>query len=229
MFSKFFLPLPPFRMTMIYTTKERLIARAAILFAENGCKAITMDDIASSLGMSKRTIYENFTDKAALLEACLHYFFDYQNLDIHNIIQSSDNIIEAIFKMLEKNSKMFFQMRLNFLNEVQKYYPHIYSNTVEVYKQQYLENTQKLLEKGIQDGIVRKDINPVIIAILINEVSIMVLYKDIFAEYGFDKKEAMHVCMSCITLGLLTEKGVQLLDKHIDEFRRTKTPIGQCF
>ena len=203
------------------TTKDRLIVCAATLFAENGCKAITMDDIASSAGMSKRTIYENFSDKAALLEACMNYFFEYNELDIKKMLISSDNIISAIFKMLENTSKFFFHLRFNFLHEVQKYYPEIYIHTVAAYKQQYLDNTEKLLQKGQQEGIIEENINPLIMAVLINEVSTLVLQKDVFAEYGIDKKTAMHACMNCITRGMFTEKGNRIFEKHLDEFRRT--------
>jgi hypothetical protein len=103
---------------------------------------------------------------------------------------------------------------------VQKYYPETYNNTVKVYKRQHLENTDKLLQKGKKDGIVRKEVNPAIMAILLSEVSVMVLIRDIFADYGFDKKNAMHDCMSCITRGMFTEKGVQILDEHIMEFEK---------
>jgi len=124
--------------------------------------------------------------------------------------------------MLDNTSKFFFQLKFNFFNEVQKYYPAIYDNTVEIYKQKHLEDTEKLLQKGKSDGIVRKDIDPFILAVLIHEVSIMVLQKDIFADYDIHKKTAMHTCMSCITRGMFTEKGMQILDEHIEEFKKTK-------
>ena len=211
------------------STKDRLIVHAATLFANNGCKSVTMDDIANSAGVSKRTIYENFRDKEALLKDCIYYFFEYHELDVKQILQSSDNIIVAIFKLLENTSKVFFQLKFNFLNEVQKYYPDTYNHTIKVYKQQYIENTDKLLQKGKLDSIIREEINPTIIAVLINEISIWVMQKDILATYGFDKKEAMHTFMNCITRGMFTDKGMQILNKHIDEFRRTKTPSGRYF
>ena len=230
MFTKFFVLLLRLDFDfMMYSTKDRLIVHAATLFVNNGCKAVTMDDIANSMGISKRTIYENFRDKEALLEACLLYFFEHYEFNIDQILQSSDNIIVAIFKLLEKTSKFFFQVKFNFLNEVQKYYPEAYNNTIKVYKRQYLDNTDKLLQKGKLDGIVREEINPTIIAVLINEISVLILQKEIFIDYGFDKKDAMHTCMSCITRGMLTEKGIQILDKHIDEFRRTETLFGRYY
>ena len=38
--------------------RERIILAAEQLFAANGIKSITMDEIAASLGISKRTLYE---------------------------------------------------------------------------------------------------------------------------------------------------------------------------
>ena len=201
-------------------TKDRIITHAATLFVNNGCKVITMDDIANSLGISKRTIYENFRDKEALLEACLHYFYEQGKMDVRKILQSSDNIIAAIFSLLENTSKMFFRLKFNFFSELQKYYPDTYNNTIKIYKQQHLDNTDKLLQKGVVEGIVREDINPTILSILFNELFIMIVQKDLFADYGFEKKDAMHTCMSCITRGMLSKKGLQILDEHIEEFKR---------
>ena len=204
------------------TTKDRLIVHAATLFAKNGCKAVTMDDIANSMGMSKRTIYKYFSDKKDLLEACLLYFIELHDMDFQQILNSVENIIAAFFKLIENTSKIFFQLKFNFLNELKKYYPEIYDNTIKVSKQQFLDNTEKLLNKGVKEGIIRVEFNPLIMAILINEVSIMTLHKDIFADYGFDKKTVMDNCMHCITRGMLTEKGVQILDKHIEEYKKMR-------
>jgi len=209
------------------STKDRIIAHAATLFAKNGCKSITMDDIANSMGISKRTIYENFSDKEALLDACLHYFFEHREFDVNQILQSTDNIIEAIFKLLENTSKVFFKLQFNFLNDIQKYYPETYLNKVKVFQKQYIENTDRLLQKGISDGIVRKDVNTAVMAAFISETSVLILHRDVFADYGFDKRYAMQACMSCITRGMFTEEGVRILDEHIDDFRRSKSSFGR--
>ena len=206
----------------MHSTQDKIIVHAATLYAENGCKAITMDDIANSLGMSKRTIYENFPDKATLLKACLNYFFEQHELDIQQILQSSDNIIGAIFKILENTSNLFFRIKFDFINEIHKYYPDVYSSTVEHFTQKYLESTNKMLQKGQQDGIVRKDLDTMVLSVLFNEVSIWIVHKDIFADYGIHKKSAMHTCMSCITRGMFTEKGLHILDEHIEEFKKIK-------
>ncbi len=50
--------------------KERIIEETSKLFFQNGIKSMTMSDIASHLGISKRTLYEVFKDKEDLLEEC---------------------------------------------------------------------------------------------------------------------------------------------------------------
>lgn len=47
--------------------RNRIIDKAAVLFTRHGIKSVTMDYIASQMGISKRTLYENFKDKDQLL------------------------------------------------------------------------------------------------------------------------------------------------------------------
>ena len=49
--------------------QQRIIKQATRMFFCNGIKSVTMDMIASQLGISKRTLYENFKEKNELLLA----------------------------------------------------------------------------------------------------------------------------------------------------------------
>ena len=52
-------------------TKEEIIHATQELIARNGIRAVRVDEIAQTLGISKRTLYEMFTDKNDLVGACL--------------------------------------------------------------------------------------------------------------------------------------------------------------
>ena len=58
---------------MNVSLKERVVAKASMLFMRNGIKSVTMDNIAGQMGISKRTLYENFRDKDELLMECFIY------------------------------------------------------------------------------------------------------------------------------------------------------------
>ena len=51
--------------------KDQLILIASNAFANYGIKTVTMDEIAASAGISKRTLYQLFKDKEALLRECI--------------------------------------------------------------------------------------------------------------------------------------------------------------
>ena len=52
-------------------TKEEIIRITQALIARNGIRAVRVDEIAQTLGISKRTLYEMFADKDDLINACL--------------------------------------------------------------------------------------------------------------------------------------------------------------
>ncbi|MDD3011473.1 MAG: helix-turn-helix domain containing protein, partial [Bacteroidales bacterium] len=52
--------------------RTRIMKEAGILFGKQGIRNVTMDHIAEELGISKRTIYENFKDKTDLLRQSVY-------------------------------------------------------------------------------------------------------------------------------------------------------------
>ena len=64
------------------TNREQILKITASLFLERGCKSLTMDEVASANGMSKRTLYELFHDKAELLQECI-------------LLQHKDNMLRS--------------------------------------------------------------------------------------------------------------------------------------
>ncbi|MBQ5647977.1 MAG: helix-turn-helix transcriptional regulator, partial [Alistipes sp.] len=70
---------------MIMSKRAKVIKRAAEMIAELGVKSLRVDDLASDLGISKRTLYEMFGDKEELL-----YY------SVKEILQSEANEIQAV-------------------------------------------------------------------------------------------------------------------------------------
>jgi AcrR family transcriptional regulator len=193
--------------------KERIIQEAAMLFAKQGCKVITMDDIATFMGISKRTIYENFSDKRDLLLQCVAYFFQRAQNSVNMILKSSENIIDTIFKTMKCESDIIGQAKHNFFNEIQRYFPDVYKSTVSIYRKQNLESMEKLLKKGQEDKVIRKDIDIKVTTVLLQEIGALILDSDTFIKYGYEKRTLMPAFMYLFTRGICTEKGLTILDE----------------
>lgn len=56
--------------------EEEIVRTAAGLLATEGCRAMTMDEVASRLGISKSTLYSHFRSKDELISRALHHSAD---------------------------------------------------------------------------------------------------------------------------------------------------------
>ena len=85
-------------------TKEEIIANTGKLFLRKGCKAVTMDEVAQENGISKRTLYEVFPDKASLLDACINDGREKNDKFLEAVYKKSPNILEFFLMLHEFQS-----------------------------------------------------------------------------------------------------------------------------
>jgi AcrR family transcriptional regulator len=201
-------------------TKKRIIEHAAALFAQKGCKAVTIDDIATSIGMSKRTIYQIFDTKDVLVQACLTYFFEQQDTMVKTILKSSTNIIDAMFQQSQCNSELLHDGKYDFFQEIRKYYPEIYTTIVVKYKEKILESSVKLLKKGQHDGVIRKEVDANMMAILMHEMNTIIFTGTTFSGYNVDKKKLVTAFSINLSRGMATEKGMKIIDNHLEKHKK---------
>jgi len=123
-------------------------------FNEKGLK-FTMDDIAYLLSISKKTIYTVFKSKDELLLAMVEYVFDSikesEKAVLENKEMTTIEKIRAIMGVLPEGYKEIDLKQLYLLKDK---YPHIY-NQVEIRLETGWEATIALLDKGIEEGVIR--------------------------------------------------------------------------
>lgn len=106
--------------------RDRIIVKATEAFTAHGIKSITMDDIATSLGISKRTLYEVFEDKETLLREVLLKNQVDKNEFLENLLAESTNVLEVILVCFQKSIEMFHKTNKRFFEDLKKY-PSIYN------------------------------------------------------------------------------------------------------
>lgn len=79
--------------------RERVIVAASKAFLEKGVKAVTMDHVARVLKMSKRTIYQLFKDKEALLLACYEKQHKQDQAMMERMAANAGNVLEALLEI----------------------------------------------------------------------------------------------------------------------------------
>lgn len=90
------------RKLQICFVKERIVKSALNLFWRYGIKSVTMDDIAKDLGISKRTIYQHYADKEAILELVIREELKTQRCDMEKLDENADRPIEQMIQAADQ-------------------------------------------------------------------------------------------------------------------------------
>jgi TetR/AcrR family transcriptional regulator, cholesterol catabolism regulator len=198
--------------------RERIIEGAASLFKNYGIKAVTMDSLANHIGMSKRTIYENFSDKDEILEAVLHMMTERQKILVKRILDDSDNAIDAIFRLLETNRDHFQEISPAFHADIRKYYHKMLMSNVAKFDMPDYRNNAEVLEKGIKQNLFRKEINTDIVNRCLFALGRSTMDSELYPFEDFTRREVIKNVFINYLRGISTEEGVQLIEKHLVKF-----------
>ena len=136
-----------------------IVVSASSLFLQYGYKAVTMDDIAELMHISKKTIYVHFSDKTSLVRSAVFHVFDEVKDKIIAVQSSIENPIKALYETKKIAVEVLGKKDKSPQYQLQKYYPSIYA---EIRKKELsaLGETFKMnLNKGIESGLFRASID----------------------------------------------------------------------
>lgn len=195
--------------------RERIVDVAVKSFSIHGIKSITMDDIAASLGISKRTLYEVFPDKETLLEECILKEQQEADVFIQKVLKTSSNVLEVLLKCYLRSIEKFHATNKRFFEDIKKY-PRAY----ELMKRDNNRSSEDIIrffKEGVTQGIFRDDVNFAIINLLVREQLDLLMNTDLCDRYSF--LEVYESIMFTFLRGISTEKGASELEIFIREYR----------
>lgn len=198
--------------------KERILSESSQLFMNKGCKSLTMDGIANNLGVSKRTIYETFKDKEDLLEQAIIYKWGKSFQETMELLSdSSHNVLESILKMCYSTSEVVIQMHMNFIAEMKKFYPKVYQNTFLKLKGEQMGFYERIMQRGIEEGLISKDVDPRITTYIIGDLNEL-MAKDMQYPYNlYTKKELFFYTVIKYIRGISTIEGIKIIDEYFEK------------
>ena len=195
--------------------KEKIIEAAGLLFAEHGIRGITMDDIAASFGISKRTLYEVFADKETLLIECIRRDMEQEN-EYMKQISKSCNVLEILLKRYQRSIERYHATSKRFFEDLQKY-PRAYE-FLKKSNNRSTEDAVSFFREGVRQGFFREDTNFPIVNHLVRAQMDILMESDLCKTYPFlDVYESI---MFTFLRGISTPKGAIALDEFIREYRK---------
>ena len=195
--------------------KLSIIKTAERAFIENGIRSVRMDDIAASLSISKRTLYELFSDKQKLLLEVVQYHHEIMERKMVEAIKNKANVIEILFQFYEIVTKDFQKTNRVFFQDLEKY-PDVVA-FVQNQRKQDANRSMDFYMKGVEQGIFRDDVNYTIVRALMSEHLFYMFTSDVLSDFSlveiFENVFFMHM------RGVSTPCGQKLVNQYLSEFK----------
>lgn len=185
------------------------------LFAEGFYKT-TMDEVASELGMSKKTIYKFFPSKDDLVMAIAKHFMERMKSKILPALNSDKNAIEKLgdlINILAKGSEKISQKRME---EMKKHFPEIWIEIDKFRTQMMFGNITRVIDQGKKEGLFIDYPTNIIMNILVVSVRTIVT-PDFILNNNFSIIEAARYAFKIIIGGIVTEKGKKVFNQTINK------------
>ena len=203
------------------STKERVIEQALNMFIYDGVKSVRMDDIATALHMSKRTLYELFGDKETLLIESIKQYHKQINTKQQMASSGAKNVIEDLMLSLEQ-WEIHSEHNYKLISGLKKFYPKAFT-AIRGYK---LKDGNVLLkvkiEKGIKQGIFLDDIDiDTVINIFSDSILGVATNNDQVLTSPISHKEILMHTIIYFFRGIATSKGIKLIEEY-----RTKLKVS---
>ena len=185
------------------------------LFKEGFYKT-TMDDVASELGMSKKTIYKFFPSKDDLVMAIAKHFMNGMKNKIVPALKSDKNAIEKLAELISILAKASEKISPKRMDEIRKYFPNLWNEIDKFRTQMMFGNITKVIDQGKSEGLFIDYPTTIIMNILVASIR-NIVNPDFILNNNFSIIEAARYAFRIIIGGIVTEKGKKIFNQTINK------------
>ena len=199
--------------------KERIKEKAFEMFLKFGIRSVSMDEIAGQLGMSKKTLYQHFSEKNELVEAVVVEDIRHDQEDCLNVCTKAGNAVEEVFLIIRFVMKQLREMNPMVLYDLQKFHPTAFSH-FERHKEEFmLKMVKENMERGIKEELYREDLNIDILSRFRLETMFIPFNMNAFPSGKYNVADVTREIMEHFIFGIATPKGYKLIQKYKNDYQ----------
>ena len=139
--------------------KDKILATSWELFFQYGLKSVTMDDIASKLGISKKTLYQFFSNKKELITETFEWEMKNPKFSFKSDKIIKLNALDQYFEFFDFVNQIIPQKCESLDYDLKKYYPELWKKHKNTKIKEFHSEILYNLQKGIDEGLYRSNLN----------------------------------------------------------------------
>ncbi|MBA5247336.1 TetR/AcrR family transcriptional regulator [Marnyiella aurantia] len=193
---------------------KTFLEKVAELFIENGAKTLTMDDIAKEFGMSKKTLYQKYSNKEALLEDVLEYKLTEVIEKLSELDYQIENAVERMYCRDEQIEKAARSNNSLLIRQLLKYYPAIFNKHMMNFSERFSSVLVQNIKRGREQGFYRMDFDADLYASIYFQMVMSYDSSPFLDTTKTDRTEYSNVALNFYMNAITTELGKQQLIKY---------------
>ncbi|CAA6799628.1 MAG: Transcriptional regulator [uncultured Aureispira sp.] len=189
----------------------KIIDTSESLFKKYGIRSVTMTDIASKLGMSKKTLYVHIENKQDLVSKIMQRYIS-RNKEMCLCIQKeAKNALDELLKFSLYTQQQVDDINLSILYDLKKYYRLVWQLLDDFNRKEVLMMVETNLKKGVEEGLYRQDLDVSLVSRLHISLMPILSNEDLFPINDFPTQQLHREFMRYHIHGIVSEKGRELL------------------
>lgn len=204
---------------------EKILSAAIELFRQYGFKTITMDDIARRAGISKKTLYQHFANKNEVVGETVQWYKGKISEQCCAYMSEAENAIEAMVRIMTLFDTINRQMNPLTMLEMERFFPEVYKQFRDKMLVEDVQNIKINLEKGMEEGLYRPEIDPEFMARYRLEMSLLMYRPTLLINEQNDLAAVGREINEHFLYGIMTTKGEKLYQKYKEQYFKQVSKI----
>ncbi len=186
--------------------KNRIVELARERFFKLGFNKVTLDELSSDLGISKKTMYKFFPSKEDLVKTVVWLMLHHIEKEIDRITHSPKPFVHRLADIIFFMSKTLGRLSKSFQQDMKRFAPNIWHEAEKFRRERIISKVVEMIRRAKEENIFRQDINSEVIVMMLTACVQNIVVPDVLAEHSFAPDEAMHTIFHVIFEGALTEE-----------------------
>lgn len=196
--------------------QNKIIELTEEKFFRDGFYKTTMDEVASELKMSKKTIYKYFPSKDDLVTAIARHFMEGVKSKVLPALSSDKNAIEKLAELNHVLAKVSTKVSSKRMDEIRQHLPKLWDEIDAFRTKMMFLNITKVIDQGKAEGLFIDYPTPIIMNTLVSAVRSTV-NPEFILNNNFSISEAALYTFKVVIGGIVTEKGRKVFNKTINK------------
>lgn len=185
-------------------------------FFKEGIHKTTMDEVASELRMSKKTIYKYFPTKDDLVRAIAKHFMNNMKNAIVPTLNGNKNAIEKLEELIKILARASIKISPQMLDDMRRHFPKLWNEMDNFRTEMMFGNITKVIDQGKEEGLFINYPTPIIINMVVASLR-SVVNPDFILNNNVSLIEAASIALKILIGGITTEKGKKIFNKTINK------------